>query len=71
MLSWGYTVAPFGVIAGFVLLLVVSKFVLGSSAFQVEPESKVDLKTQRARKLAPIPAAKFTFSTAIDRVLNY
>jgi hypothetical protein len=71
VLNWGYTLAPFFVIAGFVLLFLMSRLVLGRAAFEVRRKTKMDLKTQRARKLAPLPVSKFTWSTAIDRVLNY
>ena len=70
-LRYGYTFAPFGVIAGFVGLIVLSRFVIGSSAFEVPLENKMDLKTQRARKLAPLPSSKFTLRTAIDKALNF
>jgi hypothetical protein len=71
VLDWGYTLAPFGVIAGFLMLLGLSRFVLGSEAFQVPLESKMDLKTQQARRLAPLPDSRFTWRTALHRVLNY
>jgi len=70
-LEWGYTLAPFGVIAVFGGLIIVSRFVIGSSAFEVPLVNKMDLKTQRARKLAPLPTSKFTWRTAIDKALNF
>jgi hypothetical protein len=71
ILHWGWNFAPFGVIAGFFGLIILSRFVLGSSAFEVPPTSRMDLKTQRARKLAPLPDSKFTWKTAVSEVLNY
>jgi len=71
VVHWGYTIAPFAVIALFIGLVVLSRFVIGSSAFEVPLEDKMDLRTQRARKLAPLPSSKFTLRTAIDKALNF
>jgi hypothetical protein len=70
-LAWGYTLAPFGVIAVFGGLVIMSRFVIGSSAFEVPPANKMDLKTQRARKLTPLPSSKFTWRTAVEKLLDF
>ena len=49
----------------------MSRFVIGSSAFEVPLVNKMDLKTQRARKLAPLPNSKFTWRRAVDKALNF
>lgn len=71
VLNWGYTVAPFMVIAGFVGLIGLSRLVLGPSAFEVISKTRIDLKTGRAPKLAPLPDSKSNWRTLVSKVLNY
>lgn len=70
-LGWGYTIAPYMVIAGFVGLIILARLFFGRSAFRVEPKNLVDLHTGRAQNLERLQGSKSKWRVFASNVLNY